>query len=242
MEPGAKVMTVDYHFLSAFYEFSEQTSLHIGNLVGYERGDNIVPVYLDVNKLVTEHLAVLAMTGAGKSYTVGRIIERLVASIQRHRRGLRSPRRIRQGAAQRHASVRAPRASTRTPATARPFREIQKQITRLHEAGAGILVYTPQTAAFRSQVRRQEHRAGAPVRPHSKWTTSSEILPGLTEPQQRVLDVAIRYWRSSSRRSPATSTDCASSSAMVWMSCAAGTSSLRRRPGALTAAAPLSPP
>ena len=76
MEPGAKVMTVDYHFLSGFYEFSESTSLHIGNLVGYERGDNIVPIFLDVNKLVTEHLAVLAMTGAGKSYTVGRIIER----------------------------------------------------------------------------------------------------------------------------------------------------------------------
>ena len=78
LDPGAKVQTVDYHFLSAFYEFDEQTGLHIGNLVGYDRGENIVPVYLDVNRLVTEHLAVLAMTGAGKSYTVGRIIERLV--------------------------------------------------------------------------------------------------------------------------------------------------------------------
>ena len=38
-----------------------------------------MPVYLDVNRLVTEHLAVLAMTGSGKSYTVGRVIERLVA-------------------------------------------------------------------------------------------------------------------------------------------------------------------
>ena len=79
LDPGATVETVDFQFLSDFYEFNEHTSLHLGNLVGYERGDNTVPVFLDVNKLVTEHMAVLAMTGSGKSYTVGRIIERLVA-------------------------------------------------------------------------------------------------------------------------------------------------------------------
>ena len=49
-------------------------SIHLGNLVGYEKGENIVPVFLEANTLVTEHLAVLAMTGSGKSYTVGRII------------------------------------------------------------------------------------------------------------------------------------------------------------------------
>src|SRR5437016_9473327 len=78
LDPGANVETVDYQFLSEFYEFREETSLHLGNLVGYDRGDNIVPVYLDVANLATEHVAVLAMTGAGKSYTVGRIVERLV--------------------------------------------------------------------------------------------------------------------------------------------------------------------
>ena len=30
----------------------------------------------------------------------------------------------------------------------------------------------------------------------------AEILPGLTEPQQRVLDVAIRYWRSVDKTEP----------------------------------------
>jgi hypothetical protein len=30
----------------------------------------------------------------------------------------------------------------------------------------------------------------------------SEILPGLTEPQQRVLDVAIRYWIAHERTTP----------------------------------------
>ena len=33
-------------------------------------------------------------------------------------------------------------------------------------------------------------------------TTLSEILPGLTEPQQRVLDVAIRYWRTTEKSEP----------------------------------------
>ncbi|NMA31137.1 MAG: DUF87 domain-containing protein, partial [Candidatus Methanofastidiosa archaeon] len=81
LNPGEKVYGVDYEFLSQFYRFDENTSINIGNLIGYDKGSNIVPVYLDVNKLVTEHLAVLAMTGSGKSYTVGRIIERLVAEM-----------------------------------------------------------------------------------------------------------------------------------------------------------------
>ncbi|MFW6030577.1 MAG: HAS-barrel domain-containing protein, partial [Halanaerobiales bacterium] len=48
LNPGTKVYGVDYEFLSRFYEFNEETSIHIGNLVGYERGENIVPVYMDV--------------------------------------------------------------------------------------------------------------------------------------------------------------------------------------------------
>lgn len=81
LTPGTKVYGVDYAFLTSFYEFSEDTSIHLGNLVGYEKGENIVPVFLDANNLVTEHLAVLAMTGSGKSYTVGRVIERLVSQL-----------------------------------------------------------------------------------------------------------------------------------------------------------------
>ena len=71
---GTAVETVDFQFLSDFYEFNEHSSLHLGNLVGYDKGENTVPVFIDVNKLVTEHLAVLAMTGSGKSYTVGSAI------------------------------------------------------------------------------------------------------------------------------------------------------------------------
>lgn len=81
LNPGTKVSSVDYDFLTKFYDFSEDTSIHLGNLVGYEKGSNVVPVYLVANTLVTEHLAVLAMTGSGKSYIVGRVIERLVAQL-----------------------------------------------------------------------------------------------------------------------------------------------------------------
>ena len=193
MEPGAKVMTVDYQFLSSFYEFSEQTSLHVGNLVGYEKGENIVPVYLDVNKLVTEHLAVLAMTGAGKSYTVGRIIERLVAQFNgtvvvfdphgEYGKALLN------GTLQfgDQSEIEDPRDQTAIP-------EIQEQITRLYEAGAGILVYTPQAAAFRSKYAGKNTELALQF-DHIEMDDIQEILPGLTEPQQRVLDVAIRYWK-----------------------------------------------
>jgi hypothetical protein len=193
LEPGAKVMTVDYHFLSSFYEFSEQTSLHIGNLVGYERGENIVPVYLDVNKLVTEHLAVLAMTGAGKSYTVGRIIERLVAQF--NGTVVVFDPHGEYGKALLHGSLQfAEESEHEDPRDATAIPEIQKQITRLQKAGAGILVYTPQNEGFRSKYAGKNTELALQF-DHIEMDDIQEILPGLTEPQQRVLDVAIRYWK-----------------------------------------------
>ena len=194
LDPGAKVQTVDYHFLSAFYEFDEQSGLHIGNLVGYDRGENIVPVYLDVNKLVTEHFAVLAMTGAGKSYTVGRIIERLVALHNgtvivfdphgEYGRALLGGK-IQFGS---HES------GIDDPRDQRSLPIIQESLRRLTEAGAGIMVYTPQSPAFRHKYAGQNRELALQF-DHFEMDDISQILPGLTEPQQRVLDVAIRYWR-----------------------------------------------
>lgn len=195
LDPGAKVQTVDYHFLSAFYEFDEQSGLHIGNLVGYDRGENIVPVYLDVNKLVTEHLAVLAMTGAGKSYTVGRIIERLVALHNgtvivfdphgEYGRALLGGK-IQFGS---HES------GIEDPRDQRSLPMIQESLRRLTEAGAGIMVYSPQSPAFRHKYAGKNRELALQF-DHFEMDDISQILPGLTEPQQRVLDVAIRYWRS----------------------------------------------
>lgn len=195
LDPGAKVQTVDYHFLSAFYEFDEQTGLHIGNLVGYDRGENVVPVFLDVNKLVTEHLAVLAMTGAGKSYTVGRIIERLVA-LHNGTVIVFDPHgeygRAMLGGKLQFSSQQA---GSDDPRDRRTIPLIQESLQRLTESGAGIVVYTPQIQSFRHKYAGKNRELALQF-DHFEMDDISQILPGLTEPQQRVLDVAIRYWRS----------------------------------------------
>jgi DNA helicase HerA-like ATPase len=193
LDPGAPVEPVDFQFLSAFYEFQEHLSLHIGNLVGYERGSTAVPVYLEVNRLVTEHLAVLAMTGSGKSYTVGRVIERLV-TINNGTVVVFDPHgeygRALQGGQmrfnERPDELDDPRDRAALPA-------IRESFTRLHEAGAGISIYSSQDASFRQKYAGANQELALQF-DHFEMDDLSEILPGLTEPQQRVLDVAIRYW------------------------------------------------
>ncbi len=193
LDPGANVETVDFHFLSEFYEFREETSLHLGNLIGYDRGDNIVPVYLDVTNLVTEHVAILAMTGAGKSYTVGRIIERLV--------GLHNATVVVFDPHGEYGKALAggklgfgDTSAVEDPRDERTLPRIQDTLTRLTEAGAGIRVYTPQDASFRHKYAGENEELALQF-DQFEMDDLSAILPGLTEPQQRVLDVAIRYWR-----------------------------------------------
>lgn len=194
LNPGIKVYGVDYEFLSRFYEFNEETSIHIGNLVGYERGDNIVPVYMDVNALATEHLAVLAMTGAGKSYTVGRIIERLVA--QMNGTVVVFDPHGEYGQAFRNGQIHFndnlnniddPRDEKKIP-------YIQERFKQLIDAGGGIKIYTPQIKSFDFKYSSSNNHLALPF-DQFEMDDFTEILPGLTEPQQRVLDVAIRYWK-----------------------------------------------
>lgn len=201
LDPGAKVQTVDFHFLCRFYDFDEQTGLHIGNLVGYDRGENIVPVYLDVNKLATEHLAVLAMTGAGKSYTVGRILERLVA-VNNGTVVVFDPhgeygRALQGGNIQFNSQLE----TIDDPRDQRVIPEIQRMLERLKEANAGIVAYSPQIASFRHKYAGINRELALQF-DHFEMDDISEILPGLTEPQQRVLDVAIRYWRLTEKAEP----------------------------------------
>lgn len=192
LDPGANVEPVDFHFLSQFYEFREETSLHLGSLVGYDRGENVVPVYLDVTNLVTEHVAILAMTGSGKSYTVGRIIERLVA-FNNATVVVFDPH----GEYGKALAGGKPRFATVETADSRDqsaLPRIQEMLKRLTDAGAGLQVYTPQDPAFRHKYAG-ENKELALQFDQFEMDDLAEILPGLTEPQQRVLDVAIRYWR-----------------------------------------------
>ena len=63
----------------------------------------------------------------------------------------------------------------------------------MREAGAGISVYSPQNASFRQKYAGANQELALQF-DHFEMDDLGEILPGLTEPQQRVLDVAIRYW------------------------------------------------
>ncbi len=201
LDPGATVETVDFQFLSDFYEFNEHTSLHIGNLVGYERGENTVPVFLDVNKLVTEHMAVLAMTGSGKSYTVGRIIERLVALhngtvvvFDPHGEYGKALAKGQLNFNERDDGERDKRDELALP-------KIRQTFERLQKAGAGTHVYTPQSESFKYKYADKNIQLALQF-DHFEMDDIAEILPGLSEPQQRVLDVAIRYWRSADKTEP----------------------------------------
>lgn len=201
LDPGARVETVDFQFLADFYEFNEHTSLHLGNLIGYERGENTVPVFLDVNKLVTEHMAILAMTGSGKSYTVGRIIERLVA-INNGTVVVFDPhgeygRALAKGKLQFNPDFQ----NTEDTRDQKDLPEIQAMFERLQAAGAGVQIYSPQHESFKYKYASKNNQLALQF-DRFEMDDISEILPGLTEPQQRVLDVAIRYWRQNDRSEP----------------------------------------
>jgi len=49
----------------------------VGLYIGKLEGEDDIKVHLDANKLISKHLSVLAKTGAGKSYTVGVLLEEL---------------------------------------------------------------------------------------------------------------------------------------------------------------------
>ena len=194
LEPGEKVYGVNYNFLASFYKFDENESINIGNLIGYEKGENIVPVYLDVNKLATEHLAILAMTGAGKSYAVGRIIERLVAEMNgtvivfdvhgEYGKALAG------GTLHFNEGID----KLENPSEIEDLKIIIKQFEILQAAGGGIEIYTPQSESFDFKYAgKNKHLALQFDRFDMDDMTS--VLPGLTEPQQRVLGVALRYWK-----------------------------------------------
>jgi len=199
LDPGTPVHPVDFRFLSAFYEFDEYRSLQIGNLVGYEKGADAVPVYLDVNRLVTEHVAVLAMTGSGKSYTVGRIIERLVA-LNNGSVVVFDPHgeygRALQGGELSFSNEEPPEEREQ-----QALKRVRANLERLQQLGAGVAVYSPQAASFRHKYAGKNTELALQF-DHFEMDDVVELLPDLTEPQQRVLDAAIRFWRVTDRVEP----------------------------------------
>ncbi|KGF71736.1 hypothetical protein DO97_15750 [Neosynechococcus sphagnicola sy1] len=77
--PGTRVFLAGDRSLQAILnkkQPGELGSAHIGSLL--LRPDNAVPVVLDVKELVSTHMAILAGTGSGKSYTAGVLVEELL--------------------------------------------------------------------------------------------------------------------------------------------------------------------
>ncbi len=83
-DPGAKVYLADDASLQAIINKKQPQaagSAHIGSLL--LRPGGRVPVALDVKELVSTHMAILAGTGSGKSYTAGVLIEELMSPYNR---------------------------------------------------------------------------------------------------------------------------------------------------------------
>ncbi len=62
-------------------KLAEAGSAHIGSMLTRDEGE--VPVVLSVRDVVSTHLAILASTGSGKSYTAGVLIEELMRPYNR---------------------------------------------------------------------------------------------------------------------------------------------------------------
>ncbi len=56
--------------------FEQRGSAHIGSLLTRKEGE--VPIILSIKEIVSTHLAILASTGSGKSYTAGVLIEEMM--------------------------------------------------------------------------------------------------------------------------------------------------------------------
>lgn len=73
--PGEKVYEADSSLIRKSLNLGVKTGIYLGLLEGHQ---DRVPVYLNVNKLIQKHVCILAKTGAGKSYTVGVLVEELI--------------------------------------------------------------------------------------------------------------------------------------------------------------------
>jgi hypothetical protein len=70
--PGKDVLPAKEENLKKIFRFRDE-GLHLGSLIGHD-----VLVKLDLNRLFQKHLAVLALSGAGKSYATAVLVEELL--------------------------------------------------------------------------------------------------------------------------------------------------------------------
>ncbi len=71
--PGSPVYVADLETLKEVFKASDESHVRIGVLLSNPE----VPVHINLEQAVLRHMAVLAVTGAGKSNTVGVLLERI---------------------------------------------------------------------------------------------------------------------------------------------------------------------
>ncbi len=76
--PGSPVKRAPSALLAKLFGAEMRDGVRIGRLSSRPE----IPVYVSANKLVTRHLAILAITGAGKSNTVAVLLDRLTSSFK----------------------------------------------------------------------------------------------------------------------------------------------------------------
>ncbi|MFP4423660.1 MAG: ATP-binding protein [Candidatus Woesearchaeota archaeon] len=72
-EPGCEVLPAEDSFIQDVVKLDNETGAYLGFLEGKK-----IPIHMDLNKLLTKHVAILAKSGAGKSYTVGVLLEEIM--------------------------------------------------------------------------------------------------------------------------------------------------------------------
>ncbi|MDD5331789.1 MAG: ATP-binding protein [Candidatus Nanoarchaeia archaeon] len=70
LDPGSEVLDAEDSFIKETLGLEAEKGAYIGKLNGKD-----IKAYLDVNRILTKHIAVLAKSGSGKSYTVGVLLE-----------------------------------------------------------------------------------------------------------------------------------------------------------------------
>ncbi|MFX0106779.1 MAG: ATP-binding protein [Candidatus Hodarchaeota archaeon] len=79
--PGAHVRRTEEDILSAFLKLDSKEGLNLGTLAQHQ-----LAFSPSVNRLLSKHLAILAMSGAGKSYFVSVLLEELLSRSKEHGR------------------------------------------------------------------------------------------------------------------------------------------------------------
>ena len=73
-DQNSEVLKAEDSFIKSVIKLEDTEK---GAFIGRLEGKNI-DVHLDLKKLLTKHVAILAKSGAGKSYTVGVLIEEII--------------------------------------------------------------------------------------------------------------------------------------------------------------------